>query len=171
MALALVTEVVPGLSQREALFAREYVKDPSNIEAAAKRAGYKSFRIHACKLIRRPRIVDEIQRLQRATAAQAAKSGVTPEYITEKTVEILERCLGRDGEPFNPTGAARAVDILAKRVGYYELDNKQRAGSRLAELPVDVQEALLLHMERRAQALQGVQHLQQSAPIPGELAG
>lgn len=135
-----------GLTMLQARFCREIVADPSSAGRAAERAGYKPTcaPYAGSQLLKRPHIKAEIQRLQRGEAVKAERVGIDADYLTDKTVSILERCVAP--ETFDANPALRAIELLGRRIGYFEMDNKQRAGSRVTELPRNVQEALLAHL-------------------------
>lgn len=142
------------LTNKEFSFADAILRGLGNIEAA-KEAGYKcttdqAFGVQAQRLLKSAsvkeyiRVETELRELNRRK-----KIEVDDLWITEQFKEIYNRCMQRqpvmrydreagqmiqetdaDGEgvwTFDSTGANRALENIAKHIGYYELDNKQRA--------------------------------------------
>lgn len=143
----------PALTPKQARFVEHYLID-LNATAAARRAGYS---VRTAKSIGQENLTKPA--VMAAIAArkgqEAEKTGLTIAYVERMGIELLERCMQhrpvlRGGEPvtvetetgeisavytFDAAGARGALDILARRVGFYELDHKQsRVVERVAHL-------------------------------------
>lgn len=142
------------LTNQEFLFADAILKGLTNLEAA-KAAGYsdkseKSLVVQAHHLLARNNIIEYIRlETQLKELERRKKIEVDDLWITEQFKEVYNRCMQRipvmrfdrdagqmvqevdeNGEgvwTFDSTGANRALENIAKHIGYYELDNKQRA--------------------------------------------
>lgn len=77
---------MPGISDRQRLFCREYLKD-FNATQAATRAGYskKSARIQGCQLLTNPNIQTELARL--ATEI-VKKNDITPDKVVNELARL-----------------------------------------------------------------------------------
>ena len=110
----------------------------SNAEAA-RRAGYSkdSSNVIASENLTKPYIEEEIESEKQRIAR---KTGITEEYFVERARELLERCMqakpvvDHEGNPtgewkFDSAGANGALEKIAKWLGAYAQDNKQRASN------------------------------------------
>lgn len=148
------TKVISRLTNREFKFAELIINGLSNIDAT-REAGYsdkteQSLRVQAARLMAKPAIKEYIELELRLKAEQRrAKTEVDDVWITEQFKEVYNRCMQRipvmvfdrdskqmvqdtdeNGEgvwTFDSAGANRALENLAKHIGYFELDNKQRS--------------------------------------------
>ena len=125
------------LTPQQKKFCQEYVLNHRNGEQAALAAGYAriSARSTASRLLTKDNIKNEIERLEKLDDGEFI---VKSNFITENLLDIVNRC--KQGEPVfdkegNPTGewkfdpgsVLKALDLLGKRIGYFEKDNKQKA--------------------------------------------
>lgn len=158
-----------GLSGKQQRFVEEYLVDYSAIRAAI-RAGYSKRSATAIgpENLRKPAIQ---QALLAKRAAVSERTGLTVDYVERNAMELLERCMQhkpveRNGRPvtvetddgeiralyaFDSAGARGALDILARRVGFYELDHNQAGAGlirRLAELSDAQQDALAERLDK-----------------------
>lgn len=138
------------LSAKEIKFAEGILKNLPQTQAVID-AGYssKSPQTQAYRLLQIPGIKKYIQQREFELAEKRRKEvEVDDIWITIKFKEILERCMqaepvmrrNADGEleqaideetgrplfTFDSAGAIKAAENLAKHIGYYEKDNKQR---------------------------------------------
>lgn len=121
------------LTAKQKKFCEEYLVD-LNATQAAKRAGYSpktAFSI-AVENLKKPLIAQYIQERQ---SELAKKTNISQEFIINNLKEVSERCLqhtpvfDKDGNPigeykFDAAGANRAIEMLAKHIGFFEADNK-----------------------------------------------
>lgn len=143
------------LTMREFAFADALLRGLGNIEAA-KEAGFKGktdqvLAVTAQRLLNNNNIREYINVETELKEIQRRKSiEVDDLFITQAFKEILNRCMQRvpvmrfdreagmmtqerdeeTGEgvwTFDSSGAIKAAENLGKHIGYYELDNKQRA--------------------------------------------
>lgn len=155
-----------NLSPKQEKFVQEYLID-LNATQAAIRAGYseKTAQEQSSRLLSNVMV---------KAAISAAKNDrnervkVDQDYVLNKIVETVERCsqaapvIGKDGKPVlvkTPTGeivpayafdamaVLKGTDQLAKHVGLYEADNKQKAGA-LAELPREMVKAIVERLKQ-----------------------
>lgn len=148
------TKVISKLSNREFAFADAILKGLSNIDAV-REAGYsdssvQTMRCQAARLMEKPAIKEYIElELQIKAEKRRLETEVDDLWITKQFREVYDRCMQRipvmkfdreagamvqetdeEGEgvwTFDSSGAIKALENLAKHIGYYELDNKQRA--------------------------------------------
>lgn len=140
------------LTARQFAFADAILRGLGNIEAAEE-AGFKGSKSTLAVTAQRMYNDNNIQKyisleLQRLEAERRKKIEVDDLWITEQFKEIYNRCMQRiavmrfdreartmvqetteDGEgvwTFDSAGANRALENLAKHIGYFELDNRQR---------------------------------------------
>jgi len=125
-----------GLTDKQELFCREFIIDFNGTQAAI-RAGYskKTANEQAAQLLAKLSIQAFLQTLKEK---QNKELEIQASDITLKFKEIRDRCmqaepvLDEDGEPtgeykFDSNAAIKANENLAKRIGYYVIDNKQKA--------------------------------------------
>lgn len=123
------------LNDKQQRFCEEYVVD-FNATQAAIRAGYSedSAGQQAHDLLKKHEIQGRITQLKQQIADKAE---VNASYITEKLITITERCM--QGEPvkdkegnetgewkFDANAANKSLELLGKRIGYFEQDNRQK---------------------------------------------
>jgi len=142
------------LTTREFKFADAILRGLSSIDAV-RESGYKAstegaLRVQASTLLAKPNVAEYI-RLERELIEYERRKKIEVDdlWITQQFKEVYERCMQRkpvmrfdrdaggmvqevdeDGEgvwTFDSTGANRALENIAKHIGYYEIDNKQRA--------------------------------------------
>lgn len=139
------------LSAREFKFADAILRGLTNVEAA-REAGYseKGLTVQAHRLLSNVNIAEYIRiETELKEIERRKRIEVDDLWLTEQFKEIYNRCMQRipvmkydremqmmvqevdeDGEgvwTFDSTGANRALENIAKHIGYFELDNKQRA--------------------------------------------
>lgn len=126
------------ISRKEERFCLEYTID-YNGTAAAKRAGYedKSAAKAACKLLKRPEVMERVRELQRE---QADRLCLSSDLVVTKTLELLDKCMANtpvmewdyskhqmveSGQyQVDSKGAAKCLEILGKHLGM--LDGKKQ---------------------------------------------
>lgn len=125
-----------GLNDKQEKFCREFVVNFNATEAAIN-AGYskKTATVQGSQLLTILKVQEFIKSLQ---TFQAEELEISAKYITENIKNIGERCmqaqpvLDKDGNEtgeyeFDANAALKAQELLAKRIGYFEKDNNQRA--------------------------------------------
>jgi len=117
------------LNPKQLKFCREYVKDYNGTQAAI-RAGYskRTAQEQSSQLLSKLIVKSKIDEL---TGKQAEKAEIDAQWIIEKFKNIHE--LGIKGKKKQLNAANTAIENIARHTGFYELDNKQQAGS-LVEL-------------------------------------
>lgn len=112
------------LTPKQERFCQEYILD-LNATQAAIRAGYAkgSAEVTGCRLLTNAKVSAFIQQLQKKTAE---KLEITHEWITKRFKDISDRCM-KEGLSFDPNGANKATENLAKHIGFFEKDNRQKA--------------------------------------------
>lgn len=137
------------LNDKQKKFCNEYLID-LNATQAAIRAGYseKTARSIANENLTKPNIQKYIQELQEGIKK---RNRITQDEILQDLIEVKNRCMqnvpvmyfdrvdkewkheGADcGEPlykFDSQGAVKALDLIAKHIGFYEIDNTQQSTS------------------------------------------
>ena len=140
------------LSKKEMVFANA-ILDGAGLSKAALIAGCspKSPQTAANRIYYRPHVQKYLETEKRVRLAKRRElTEVDDLWITEKFKQILDRCMQArpvmrfdhergelvqatdeaTGEPlfmFDSVGAIKAAENLAKHIGYYELDNKQKS--------------------------------------------
>lgn len=112
------------LSARQKLFCEEYVKDYNGTKAAI-RAGYaeNGAEVSASRLLRLAKVNTYLKELQ---AIRAEQTKVDQAWVLEKFQEIARASLTpNDKGKIDAHGAARALENIAKHLGFYEKDNSQ----------------------------------------------
>jgi len=123
------------LNDKQKLFIDEYVRNPNATQAAIA-AGYSKKTAYSIgdENLRKPEIKEEIQKRLEANAIGADVDAV---WMNTRLKQMVERCMTAepvkdgDGNPtgeykFDSTGANKALDMLGKRIGFFEADNKQK---------------------------------------------
>ncbi|NCQ34267.1 terminase small subunit [bacterium] len=133
------------LNDKQLRFIDEYMID-LHVTNAAIRAGYaqKSAHVQGSVLLKHPKVAAELARRQ---AARAERVGVTQDYVLTVVLDTIERCrqaspvLDRKGEhvlvstpsgeiapayAFDAPGVYRGAELLAKHLGMYGEDNRQK---------------------------------------------
>lgn len=131
------------LTPKQEKFCREYVKDFNGTQAAI-RAGYseKTANEQAAQLLAKLSISEFVVDLQKK---QNEELEIDAADITLKFLQIRDRCmqaepvLDKNGEPtgefkFDARAAIQANEMLGKRVGYFEVDNKQKKPDAVVNL-------------------------------------
>lgn len=129
------------LEPKQERFCQEYVVDLNGTQAAI-RAGYsqKTANEQSSQLLAKLNIKERIEELQKAIADSLE---VDAKWITERLKQVAERCMTaepvmvRDGKDmvasgeykFDASGANKALELLGKRIGYFEKDNEQSAAT------------------------------------------
>lgn len=139
------------LNNREFAFANLILggKDPKEAaEELGWKGGKNGMHVVVWRLMKNPRIAKYIEDEKKHIAAKRRQAvEVDDIWITQKFKEIMERCMQavpvmrwdyevgemrqvqQDGQllyTFDSVGALRAAENLAKHIGFYELDNKQK---------------------------------------------
>jgi phage terminase small subunit len=131
------------LNDKQKLFINEYVKNPNATQAAIA-AGYskKTAGSIGDENLKKPEIKEEILRRQAIAAAGAEVDAI---WLNTRLRQMVERCMtaepvyDKQGNPtgeyrFDSAGANKALDMLAKRIGFYEEDNKQKKTEAVIDL-------------------------------------
>ena len=124
------------LTPKQEKFCRQYVVDFNGAQAAI-RAGYsvKTAKEQATRLLTNVHVQSFIKTLQ---TKQNDELEVSANYLTDNIRAVGERCMqaepvfDKQGNPtgeyrFDSTAALKAWELLGKRTGYFELDNKQKS--------------------------------------------
>ena len=124
------------LNDKQKQFCEEYIIDLNGTQAAI-RAGYskKTARAIANELLTKLDIREYICELKNKRSERVKYS---QDELMRDILEVKNRCmqanpvLDKEGNEtgvwkFDSNGANKALDMLAKHVGFYETDNKQKA--------------------------------------------
>jgi phage terminase small subunit len=141
-----------SLSGKQQKFVEEYIKDPQNLSAAYKRAGYRacghSADVNASRLLKNADIKSAIAEAHKEVRKETL---VTVEYVVSGLREVAQRCMQREKvmvgsgkdrkqlqvyttDPatgkevlanvwtFDSSGANRSLELLGKHVGAFADD-------------------------------------------------
>ena len=124
------------LNEKQKQFCEEYIIDLNGTQAAI-RAGYssKTANEQAAQLLAKLSIQEYICELKNKRSERVKYS---QDELMRDILEVKNRCMqaspviDKDGNEtgiwkFDSNGANKALDMLAKHVGFYETDNKQKA--------------------------------------------
>ena len=124
------------LNEKQKQFCEEYIIDLNGTQAAI-RAGYsaKTANEQAAQLLAKLSIQEYIQKIKNQRSERVKYS---QDELMRDILEVKNRCmqanpvLDKEGNEtgvwkFDSNGANKALDMLAKHVGFYETDNKQKA--------------------------------------------
>ena len=124
------------LNEKQKQFCEEYIIDLNGTQAAI-RAGYseKTANRIASELLSKLDIQEYICELKNKRSERVKYS---QDELMRDILEVKNRCMqaspviDKDGNEtgiwkFDSNGANKALDMLAKHVGFYETDNKQKA--------------------------------------------
>lgn len=124
------------LNEKQKQFCEEYIIDLNGTQAAI-RAGYsaKTANEQAAQLLAKLSIQEYICKLKNKRSERVKYS---QDELMRDILEVKNRCmqanpvLDKEGNEtgiwkFDSNGANKALDMLAKHVGFYETDNKQKA--------------------------------------------
>ena len=124
------------LNEKQKQFCEEYIIDLNGTQAAI-RAGYsaKTANEQAAQLLAKLSIQEYICVLKNKRSERVKYS---QDELMRDILEVKNRCLqanpvlDKEGNEtgiwkFDSNGANKALDMLAKHVGFYETDNKQKA--------------------------------------------
>ena len=124
------------LNEKQKQFCEEYIIDLNGTQAAV-RAGYsaKTANEQAAQLLAKLSIQEYICELKNKRSERVKYS---QDELMRDILEVKNRCmqanpvLDKEGNEtgiwkFDSNGANKALDMLAKHVGFYETDNKQKA--------------------------------------------
>lgn len=128
------------LNDKQRLFCQEYLID-LNATQSAIRAGYspKTARDIGCENLTKPNIQEYIQELMKV---RSEKLNISAEWVLQRFYDISNRCMtaepvmikNEDGEwvpsgeyQFDSSGANKATEQIAKHIGFFSEDNKQKA--------------------------------------------
>lgn len=112
------------LSDKQKKFCEEYIKD-CNGKKAAIRAGYseRTAQEQAARMLSKVKVKAYMNSIQ---AERRQESRVDQEWVLEKFKEIARITMKpNDKGKIDAHGAARALENIAKHLGFYEKDNKQ----------------------------------------------
>lgn len=136
------------LNEKQKMFCNEYIVDFNGTQAAI-RAGYskKTANEQAAQLLAKLSIQTYLKEL---IEKRNERTKITQDEVVRDIVEVKNRCMqkvpvirydkegkdyvqvqdenGRDIWQFDAQGANKALDMLMKHTGGYELDNKQTNG-------------------------------------------
>ena len=124
------------LNEKQKQFCEEYIIDLNGTQAAI-RAGYsvKTANEQAAQLLAKLSIQEYICELKNKRSERVRYS---QDELMRDILEVKNRCMqanpviDKEGNEtgiwkFDSNGANKALDMLAKHVGFYETDNKQKA--------------------------------------------
>lgn len=135
-----------ALNDKQKQFCNEYMID-LNATQAAIRAGYsqKTAQEQSARLLSNVMVQEYIQELQKGIAK---RNKISQDEVLQDLIEIKNRCMQNvpvmyfdkvdkewkhegleDGEPvykFDSQGATKALDLIGKHIGFYEVDNAQK---------------------------------------------
>ena len=124
------------LNEKQKQFCEEYIIDLNGTQAAI-RAGYsaKTANEQAAQLLAKLSIQEYICELKNKRSERVKYS---QDELMRDILEVKNRCmqanpvLDKEGNEtgiwkFDSNGANKALDMLAKHVGFYETDNKQKS--------------------------------------------
>ena len=124
------------LNEKQKQFCEEYIIDLNGTQAAI-RAGYskKTANEQAAQLLAKLSIQEYICELKNKRSERVKYS---QDELMRDILEVKNRCLqanpvlDKEGNEtgiwkFDSNGANKALDMLAKHVGFYETDNRQKA--------------------------------------------
>mgnify|MGYP000785198130 CR=1 FL=1 len=145
------------LNEKQKQFCNEYLIDFNGTQAAI-RAGYspKSAYSTANENLRKPEIQSYLKEL---IENRNERTKITQDDVIKDIIEVKIRCMqkapvmfmgkqvqdesGNNLWKFDSQGATKALDMLAKHTGIYEIDNKQKNSVlNLAEAAAKIKEAL-----------------------------
>ena len=145
------------LNEKQKQFCNEYLIDFNGTQAAI-RAGYspKSAYSTANENLRKPEIQSYLKEL---IENRNERTKITQDDVIKDIIEVKNRCTqkapvmfmgkqvqdesGNNLWKFDSQGATKALDMLAKHTGIYEIDNKQKNSVlNLAEAAAKIKEAL-----------------------------
>ena len=125
------------LNEKQKQFCNEYIIDFNGTQAAI-RAGYseKTANRIASELLSK---LDIQEYLKELIERRNERTKITQDEVVADIIKVKNRCmqseavLDKDGNEtgiykFDSTGANKALDMLMKHTGGYELDNKQANG-------------------------------------------
>ena len=136
------------LNEKQKMFCNEYIVDFNGTQAAI-RAGYskKTANEQAAQLLAKLSIQTYLKEL---IESRNERTKITQDEVVRDIVEVKNRCMqkvpvirydkeekdyvqvqdenGRDIWQFDAQGANKALDMLMKHTGGYELDNRQSNG-------------------------------------------
>ena len=125
------------LNEKQKQFCNEYIIDFNGTQAAI-RAGYskKTANEQAAQLLAKLSIQEYLKELIKR---RNERTQITQDEVVADIIKVKNRCmqaesvLDKDGNEtgiykFDSTGANKALDMLMKHTGGYELDNKQANG-------------------------------------------
>lgn len=135
-----------ALNDKQKQFCNEYMID-LNATQAAIRAGYsqKTAQEQSARLLSNVMVQEYIQELQKGIAK---RNKISQDEVLQDLIEIKNRCMqnvpvmyfdkvdkewkqegAKYGEPiykFDSQGATKALDLIGKHIGFYEVDNAQK---------------------------------------------
>ncbi len=136
------------MNEKQKQFCNEYLIDFNGTQAAI-RAGYspKTAYSMANENLRKPEVQAYLKEL---IEKRNERTKITQDEVIRDIIEVKNRCMqkapvmrldkeikeyvqvtdefGRDVWQFDASNANKALDMLAKHTGLYEVDNKQKAG-------------------------------------------
>ena len=150
------------LTPKQQRFCEEYVKDHNGAQAAI-RAGYsvRTAREQAAALLTKHHIKALVASLDHKVSDAA---GVNAVYLRTKVRDLFERCAASGSEEYNPVAALKAGDMLAKHIGWYAEDNRQK---HAVQEMTDAQLAeYRRELDQRISAIEGEGRSGRGAPSP-----
>lgn len=141
------TTVKGVLTPKQLAFCEQYIIDLNGTQAAI-RAGYspKTANEQAAQLLAKLSIQGKIQELRQSISEKAEIDAL---WVLKRFKEISDRCMTavpvmvfdyedkmmvqkRDGEgngvwEFDSSGANKATEMIGKHIGFFEVDNSQKA--------------------------------------------
>lgn len=139
-----------ALSEMRQKFCQEYIIDCDGLQAAI-RAGYspKNADVMAAKLRANVQVRKYINELM---DARAEKVGVTAEWVLANLQSVYEKCMAlqpamkysgnkwiETGQyTFDSSGALRALELIARHIGFFEKDNLTKPPININLTAIDI---------------------------------
>lgn len=120
-----------SLNDKQKLFCKEYLVD-LNATKAALRAGYSKNTAYSTgsENLKKPEIMEYIKKLM---DKRCKRVEYTQDDLLKDLIEVKNRCMQAVPVPFkegvwkfDANGANKALDSIAKHIGFYEKDNNQK---------------------------------------------
>lgn len=124
-----------GLSDKQALFCKEYVID-LNATQAAIRAGYSAKTAGQIgeQNLKKLEIQAEIRRL---TSDRSQRTEITADYVLQKIQSIVEATSAENEDSYNPQAALKGCELLGKHLSMWT-DKVQHSGEADLNLAIEV---------------------------------
>jgi phage terminase small subunit len=117
------------MTVKQRAFVEALPQNQWNGTKAAVVAGYsqKSAAVMACRLLKNPRIVAEIEKVKQRYLEELEQTDITIEELLKRLDRIYHESIDK-GQYAN---AIKALELLGKHIGLFEQDNQQKAPKTL----------------------------------------